>query len=196
MLEFRRTLLGLGAALALGAAGFGIAIAQDDNQQDQEGPPVGEAPVRQRTQLSSEEQRAEAERIETRGTQISRRVMSMLDEARRERDIIRVTCLNDKLTQINAHLRTLQSRRENLQEAIQTGDEGRRNHEFTVITVLGQHFTTLEQEANQCIGQDIFETGTTQVVTTIDPSTPEEDPSNIPTPPPPSVPYIPPPASQ
>lgn len=188
MLDVRRTLLGLGALVLLGATGMGLAIAQDDREP-------ADVPVRQQAQLTTEEQGAEAERIETRGTQISRRVMSMLDEARRERDIIRVTCLNDKLTQINAHLRTLQSRRQNLQEAVQTGDDGRRNHEFTVITVLGQHFTTLEQEANQCIGQDIFETGTTQVVTTIDPSTPDEDPSTLPQPPGPGVPFVPPPAS-
>jgi len=118
----------------------------------------------------------------------------MLDEARRERDIIRVTCLNDKLTQINAHLRTLQSRRENLQESVNTHDDSRRNHEFTVISVLGQHFRTLEQEANSCIGQDIFETGTTRVVTDIDPATPEED-LDTPEPEGPSVPFIPPPAS-
>ena len=178
--------------VAIPLLGVGIvATAQPGDGDEGEG-----IDVQRRADLSPEEQMTEAQQTERRGLEISRRVSAMLDEARRENDIIRVTCLNDKLTQINAHLRTLQSRRENLQEAIQTGDDGRRNHEFTVITVLGQHFTTLEQEANQCIGQDIFETGTTQVVTTIDPSTPEEDPSNIPTPPPPSVPFIPPPASQ
>ncbi|MCZ7687698.1 MAG: hypothetical protein M5U28_56735 [Sandaracinaceae bacterium] len=58
--------------------------------------------------------------------------------------------------------------------------------------MLGQHFRTLEQEANACIGQDIFETGTTRVVVEIDPATPEEnlliqDPGQ------PDVPFIPPP---
>ncbi len=177
MLDGRRALLALAAAIVLGATGFGLAIAQDQQvEQDQTATGAeGELPVRRRAQLTAEEQVAEAQTTEERGTRTSRRVLTMLDEARRERDIIRVTCLNDKLTQINAHLRTLQSRRENLQEAVNTGDEGRRNHEFTVITVLGQHFHTLEQEANACLGQDIFETGTTRVVVDVDPSTPNEN---------------------
>lgn len=191
MLDGRRALMALFAAMALGAMGFGLAIAQDDARTTEE---EGELPVRRRAQLTPAEQVAESAQIEERGTQISRRLLSMLDEARRERDIIRVTCLNDKLTQVNAHLRTLQSRRSNLQEAVDTGDESRRNHEYTVITVLGQHFRTLEQEANSCVGQDIFETGSTRVTVEVDPSTPEED-MTIQDPPPPDSPYIPPPAS-
>ncbi|HJL16250.1 MAG TPA: hypothetical protein RMH99_11375 [Sandaracinaceae bacterium LLY-WYZ-13_1] len=198
MLDGRRALIALLIGVALGAMGFGIAIAQDAaedaEEQTSEAGDDEELPVRRRAQLSPEEQLAEATRIEERGTQISRRVLAMLDEARRERDIIRVTCLNDKLTQINAHRRTLESRAENLEDAINTGDESRRNHEFTVITVIGQHFRTLEQEASSCIGQDIFETGTTRVVTDIDPSTPDED-LIIDEPPGPVVPFIPPPAS-
>lgn len=192
MLHGRRALIALLAAAALGATGFGIAIAQDAAEEE-EGE-ESDVEVRTRANLSPQEQLAEAGRIEERGVQISRRVMGMLDEARRERDIIRVTCLNDKLTQINAHLRTLESRRENLQEAVNTADDSRRNHEFTVITVLGQHFRTLEQEANACIGQDIFETGTTRVVTDIDPAAPEED-LDTPVSEPPEIPFIPPPGS-
>jgi hypothetical protein len=194
MLDGRRALIALFAAAALGATGFGIAIAQDQEDEAQAEEGEGELPVRARVQLTPQEQLAEAAQTEERGVQISRRVMAMLDEARRERDIIRVTCLNDKLTQINAHLRTTQSRRENLQQAVDAADESRRNHEFTVITVLGQHFRTLEQEANSCIGQDIFETGTTRVVTDIDPAAPEED-LEIEDPAGPTTPFIPPPAS-
>lgn len=198
MLDGRRAMLALLVGVALGATGFGLAIAQDSaddgDEQSAEAGEDGELPVRRRARMTAEEQLAEAQSIEERGTQISRRVLGMLDEARRERDIIRVTCLNDKLTQINAHRRTLESRMRNLQEANTTGDSERRNHEFTVITVLGQHFRTLEQEANSCIGQDIFETGTTRVVTTVDPSTPEEDLVVAPVDSP-AVPFIPPPAS-
>lgn len=197
MLDGKRALIALLVGGLLGAMGFGLAIAQDaasDADEQTEGVDGGEVPVTRRAQLTPDEQLAEANRIVERGEQISRRVLGMLDEARRERDIIRVTCLNDKLTQINAHRRTLESRHENLQEAVNTADGDRRNHEFTVITVIAQHFRTLEGEAASCIGQDIFETGTTRVVTDIDPATPEED-LIIQDPGPPEVPFIPPPAS-
>jgi hypothetical protein len=194
MLDGRRALMALLAAIALGATGFGLAIAQDGATGAEPRADEGELAVRRRAQLTPAEQVAEGGQIEERGTQLSRRLLSMLDEARRERDIIRVTCLNDKLTQVNAHLRTVQSRRESLQEAVDTGDESRRNHEFTVLTVLGQHFRTLEGEANSCIGQDIFETGSTRIDVEIDPSTPEEDLA-VQQPAPPEIPFIPPPAS-
>lgn len=183
------------AALLFGA---GLAVAQDPEPQvgaEGEGEGEAEAEVVRRADLGPEEQLAEAQRTQTRGTQISRRIQTMLDEARRERDIIRVTCLNDKLTQVNANLRTLEERIESLQSAVQSQDPSRRNHEFTVITVLGQKFNVLEQEANQCLGQDLFETGATRVETDIDPESPTEDPTTLPEPVPPAVPFIPPPAS-
>ena len=52
----------------------------------------------------------------------------------------------------------------------------------------------LEQEANQCVGQELYETGLTRVTTEIDPSLiPDEDPSLIPVVAPPALPAPPPP---
>lgn len=187
----KSTLLALLVTGALGGIGY-VAAQPGDGADTQE---TGEITARRRADLTPAEQIAEAQRTQTRGEQLSRRVASMLDEARRENDVIKVTCLDDKLTQINAHRRTLSDRVESLQEASQVGDEGRRNHEFTVITVLGQNLTELERAANECVGQDLYETGTTRVTTTIDPSTPDEDPTLIPEVPGADVPFIPPPAS-
>jgi hypothetical protein len=166
--------------------------------QDSAVPPStnqAEVEVRQQAELSPEEQVTQAESIHQRGVNLSRRVSASLDESRREKDIIRVTCLNDKLTQVNANLRTVEQRLGSLGESAQGGDASRRNHEFTVLTVLGQKFDVLEQEANQCLGQDIFETGATRIVTTIDPSTPTDDPTITPEAPSVLIPFIPPPAS-
>jgi hypothetical protein len=128
-------------------------------------------------QLSPADQMAAAEAMVNRGNVLSTRVTTMLDEARREADVIRVTCLNDKLTQINANLRTAQSRLQSFQRTV---DTDQRNHELTVLTVLGQKLQVLDQEANQCVGQDLYETGPTKVVTEIDTSILpfESDPTN------------------
>ena len=182
------------AAVAI-LCGGGLALAQDLTASPDADGDESAADVERRANLSGPEQLAESERIGVRASQTSRRVQQMLDEARRERDIIRVTCLNDKSTQINANVGAIETRSESLRQAVQTDDEGWRNHEFTVLTVLAQKVRTLEQEANQCIGQDIFETGTTRVETSIDPSTPDEDASSVPSFPDIPVPYIPPPAS-
>lgn len=185
------------ALLLTGAlGGIGYVAAQDGDDAEEQPAEEGEITARRRAELTPAEQLAEAARVDERGAQLSRRVASMLDEARRENDVIRVTCLDDKLTQINAHRRTLAARVESLQDASNVGDEGRRNHEFTVITVLAQNLTELERAANECIGQDLFETGTTRITTTIDPTTPDDDPSVIVQAEEPAVPFIPPPPSE
>ena len=116
---------------------------------------------------SPAEQMTAADSIVTRGTGLSQRVTQMLDDARRDADVIRVTCLNDKLTQINANLRTAQSRYASLQRIV---DAEQRKHELTVLSVLGQKLQVLDQEANQCVGQDLYETGPTKITTEIDTS--------------------------
>jgi hypothetical protein len=184
----RSLVTSLGLAVVVG----GLAVAQEGGAP----PPPGSDPDLQAAQhLSGPEQLAEAKRVQERGINISRRIQSMLDMARREQDIIRITCLNDKLTQVNANIRTLEQRVANLQEAADANDADRRNHEFTVVNVLAQKLSVLEQEANQCIGQDIFETGATRVTTDVDPSAPDEDPTLIEEAPDIDIPYIPPPLS-
>jgi hypothetical protein len=145
-------------------------------------------------QMSASEQLGVARGVVARGQDLAQRLMHMVDEARREGDVIRLTCLNDKLTQANANVTTAQSRLEGLQHAVDV--EGRA-HEFTVIVVIGMKIQTLDQEANQCVGQDLYETGATKIQTTVDYSMLpfENTSSNAPVLVPPSVPSIPPRAS-
>lgn len=118
----------------------------------------------------------------------------MMEEARKQADIIRVTCLDDKLTQINANVRTAEARLKALKAAV---DPGRKQHEHTVLSVVGQKLQVLHREAQQCVGQQMFETGRTKVVTEIDAELLpfETNPSNPPIVLPPGYPTIPKPAS-
>jgi hypothetical protein len=118
-----------------------------------------------------------------------------LKSAKRESDIIRATCLKDKLDQCNASLQSIKRRQVALDQAIAAGDSGSGNHEFTVIGVLSQKFKALAQAANQCVGQDLFDTGETQVREEVDLFAPDENPAvtspvfDWP------IPFIPPPVS-
>lgn len=188
-----RVLLTFALALSLGGLGLAVAQSGDDAGADDAGGEEAGMDVERRANLTPEQQRQEAQEIVEKGNNVSRQVASMLDEARQERDIIRVTCLNDKLTQINANLRTATTRAEALDDAVEAQDAPRRNHEFTVLTVIAQKLQTLEREAQQCIGEDIFETGATTVETEIDDDTPV-DPDELPDQPVP-VPVLPPPVS-
>lgn len=193
-MRFRGRIGWLAITLAL-AGGLAMARAQSGERRAETDDGEVQTSVRRRADLTPAEQLAESQRLLSNGQALSVRIQAMLDQARREGDVLRVTCLDDKLTQVNAHVRTLGNRVEALQEAIRLADESRRNHEYTVVVVIGQTLTSLERAASECIGQDLYETGTTRVVTTIDPSTPDLDPSVLVTVSPESVPFIPPAAS-
>jgi hypothetical protein len=143
---------------------------------------------------SAAEKTESAETIVGRGNSLSQRVTQMLSEARREADMIRVTCLNDKLTQINANVHTAQSRLTAYNKAV---DVDQRSHELTVLNVLGQKLQVLDQESNQCVGQDLFETGPAKIQVEINTALLpfETEPGSPPPTLPPSLPDIPPDAS-
>jgi len=138
---------------------------------------------------------AEGSSVVRKGEGTSRSVRRLLDQARKQADIIRVTCLNDKLTQINANLKTAQARLGALREAV---DPDRQAHEHTVLSVVGQKLQVLDREAQQCIGQGMYDTGETKVITEIDEDSLnpfEEDPSSPPVLLPPTLPTLLPPAT-
>lgn len=192
--------LGLAAGfLSGGLVMGGLAVAQQavvsDDPAADGGEEEAQMQVRRAADMTPADQIAEGQRLLSNGQSLSLRVQGMLDQSRREGDVLRVTCLDDKLTQVNAHVRTLGDRVEALQEAVRLADEARRNHEYTVIVVLGQHLVVLDRAASECIGQDIYEIGTTRVVTTIDPNNPNIDPSQFAGVTVEGVPFIPAPAS-
>jgi hypothetical protein len=113
----------------------------------------------------------------------------MLDEARRDKDILRANCVNRKLTEVNANSRNVEQRAKALKDAVDANDDSRRNHEYTVLSVLAQKLDMLSQEAAQCLGQSVYEPGASQVVTIVPANAPSIDPSTVSTipPPPPAV---------
>ena len=132
-----------------------------------------------RAAVTPEEQLREASAISSRASKLAERLSKMLDEARRERDIMRANCVNRKLTEVNANTRNVEQRMRALRDASAAGDDARRSHEFTVLTVLSQKLDQLDQEATQCLGQSIYEPGAAQIVTTIQSGGPDYDPTVI-----------------
>lgn len=136
----------------------------------------------------------EGANIVSRGAALIQNVSNMLEAARKVPDVVKAACLDAKLAQINAVQRIAEQRLASLKSAVESG---LRTHEFTVLTVLGQKFTVLGQEANQCNGQSLYETGTAKVVMEIDgenitfENTPSNPPVILPTP----LPTVPPTAS-
>jgi hypothetical protein len=98
-------------------------------------------------------------------------VRANLESARRQRDVVKTLCLNDKLNQLDVAIRSARERGMSMLGAMSSGDVDLVEHEFTIMTVLDQRGKQLHAEANQCVGSE----SDFPVSATIDLGLPSED---------------------
>lgn len=141
------------------------------------GAPAGEGSVgfQRKTSLTPQEQLGESAKHLTRMEQAAAGVRKMLAEARKQRDVVKTLCLNDKLSQVDVAIRSGRDRRSQLQAAVKRNDAELASHEFTILTVLRQRSEQLVAEANQCIGEEAAFVGDTRTSVIIDPSIPPDE---------------------
>lgn len=142
---------------------------------DANGAGSGTVGFQRKTSLTPQEQLAESAKHLGRMEQAAGGVRKMLEEARKQRDVVKTLCLNDKLSQIDVAIRSGRDRRTQLQAAVNRNDSELSNHEFTILTVLRQRSEQLVAEANQCIGEEAAFVGDTRTKVTIDPSIPPDE---------------------
>ena len=92
-------------------------------------------------------------------------VLKHVETARRERDIVKLNCINEKLTQVKALLKIAEQSYIGLQEAVARGAEDGAQHEFAKIGIAKQRVSELRAEAEQCIGQLAYVVDEKTVVT-------------------------------
>jgi hypothetical protein len=123
-------------------------------------------------------------------------IQQLQETARRQKDIIKLNCVTDKLVQAKVNINIAEQAMTTLQESIARADEGARTHEFTRLTIVNQKVLVLGTEAENCIGEDLSFVGATRVDVEVDPGIPTTDPTIPPTPtidvsrPPPASNYL------
>ncbi len=142
-------------------------------------PTTEERKERDMSRLSDSEMTAMAEAKLSQLRDVRKYVQNLLDQARKAKDIIKVTCLNDKLTQINVNIRTYEDRLQSLNNAIKIGDKAARNHEFNVLTVIEQKVMNLRMEADTCIGEAEGYLGKTEITVTTPKGMAQLDPTSV-----------------
>ena len=95
-------------------------------------------------------------------------------KARKQRDVVKALCLNDKVSQVDVAIRTAKDRHQQLEDAVKRNDVELANHNFTIVTVLRQRTEQLVAEANQCIGEESAFVGDTKTTVQIDPQIPPD----------------------
>jgi hypothetical protein len=165
------------AILGLAAVGTTSVLAQTGTAPPPpEKPAVAEAPGSGRT-LSATEMVAQSKELMSKMQATLQRVVQLQEIARKQKDIIKLNCVNDKLVQVKGNMNVAESATTALHEAIARTDEAQRQHEFTRITLTSQKVQVLGTEAENCIGEDLTFIGQTEVKVEIDPNIPETDPT-------------------
>ena len=167
------TTLVVGGLFALGAAA-GAAVSGDSKAQD--------LSIKQRPTLTADEMLKQSKDYFRTMDDTLRRITSLQEQAKRQKDIIRLNCVTDKLVQSKVNISIAQQSMGTLQESITRADEGGRAHEFTRLTIVNQKVLVLGTEAENCIGEDLSFVGATRIDVEVDPSLPQTDVTLPPTP--------------
>jgi len=81
-----------------------------------------------------------------------RNVLSKVEEARSEKDVVKLNCVNEKLTQVKGLIRVAEQADISLHEAL-TAKDPSADSEFTKIGIAKSKVDALKGDAEQCIGQ-------------------------------------------
>jgi hypothetical protein len=135
--------------------------------------------VRSDESMSGPQQVAWVEEQTRNVKQIYFQVQNMLDQARNEKDTLKITCLNDKLTQIHVNLRGVEERSEALKIAVQSGDSTASNQQFSILRIYISRIQGLKAEAENCLGEVDVVLGKTETTVEVSDDITVEDPSII-----------------
>src|SRR5215470_2600187 len=83
-------------------------------------------------------------------------VLGRLEEARATKDVVKLNCVNEKLTQVRGLLRISEQSDVALQEAVARKDATAAEHEYTKVSIARGKADQLRNDAEQCIGQLAF----------------------------------------
>ena len=143
-------------------------------------PAEAELSVGKRSTLSPQEMVVQAREYRGRANEVLIRIQGLQDQAKKDKDIIRLNCLTDKLVQAKVNLNIADQAIINLEDAIRRRDDGASLHEFTRVTIVHQKAQVLENEAQQCVGEDLTFVGATRVDVEIDPNVRRDNPADNP----------------
>lgn len=155
----------VGGAHAAGSDGQTMSDASGEDSTNQSG-----AAGRAQTDT-----RMEAARAVSGIEDASRDIGQQLQGARRERDVVRVLCLGDKLGQVDVALRSARTRMEALGIALGRQDADRAQHESIVLEVLADRVRDLVGESSQCVGEETGFIGDAKITVSINPNLPDDD---------------------
>lgn len=127
------------------------------------------------TKLSGEEQLAKSKKRYEAMEQALKQIEGLQEVARREKAVLRLDCISQKLTEVRELFKIVRPGLENLEQAVKDGNASGRLHEYTKISIAHERTMELVRQAETCAGEEVTYAGDTIVECTTDDGTPCED---------------------
>jgi hypothetical protein len=174
--------------VALSVSG-GLVLAQDAPPGDPAGAPGapgGQTPdtpddaeaqenLKKQADLTGTEMQTNADSLLAKMRETLKRVVEVRGIAKRQKDIIKLNCVNDKLLQVKQLLNIAEGSRTNLDASIADNDESGRYDYYTNIVYSHDQTLALGAEAENCIGEDLSYLGPSE--TTVEGGNEPDDPT-------------------
>jgi hypothetical protein len=90
-------------------------------------------------------------------------LQTMVEQSRKQKDVIRLNCVMDKLAQVKVSMNIADEAIQKLQEGVSRNDDGSSFHEYTRITIVNQKVQVLQNEGQTCVGAELNYIGATRV---------------------------------
>jgi hypothetical protein len=136
-------------------------------------PPVATAALEKASDVPDADKLQRSNRALGGMREVLRQVLEKVEEARRSKDVVKLNCANEKLTQIKGLLRISEQADVSLQESVSRQEPPSSEHEYTKVMIAQQKVAQLRAEAEECIGQLAFRTDENLFVEV-------EEPDNLP----------------
>jgi hypothetical protein len=119
--------------------------------------------ARRRPTLTPQEMATQAQEYRTRMDATAKQIQTLIEIARKEKDVIRLNCVTDKQAQLKANIAVVDRSLQDLRDAIGRRDDGETGHQYSKIAIVHSKVQVLAAEAQACVGQDLAFVGATQV---------------------------------
>ena len=118
----------------------------------------------QKSTISGDEMLSQGREYRQQMQSITMQIQVQSEQAKSDKDVIRLNCLLDKLNQVKVNSNMLDQALQSLQECVSRHDETAQLHEYTRVTIINQKAQVLRTEADACVGAETNYVGPTKVV--------------------------------
>jgi hypothetical protein len=180
LLRFANLLTPVGVALLA----FSTAAQPPPTEVEAVTPPPAAAapapPAAEVEQVPDEQKVGRSRELIDRMKEVLSKVLKHLEDAREERDVIKLNCVNEKLTAVKGLLKISEQADVAMQEALARRNAEVAQHEFEKISIAGTKCEQLFAESEACVGELAVYAGDTQVEVVVEGEPPDDLSENIP----------------